>query len=227
MFTLLYNLLSNPIFIGYLHHSLFKTPLSFKEEQYYLTNKDTDINSRNKLIEHNLKLVAHIAKKYENSLYDYEDLVSIGSIGLIKAIDTYNLKTKTKLSTYASKCIENEILMYLRKNKHTVYNISLDAPVLDEDVCLKDTIVDHTISIEKQIENNDKLNELNTYLNELEPLEYNIILYRFGLNKYPKLTQKLIADKYKISRSYVSRIEKRALTKLYKLFKQNKGKDVR
>ena len=182
-------------------------------------------NARNKLIEHNLRLVAHIVKKYDNTSESNDDLISIGIIGLIKAIDSFKNDKKTKLATYASKCIENEILMTLTKNKHRDKEASLEDTIAydkdGEDLLLLDIIESDEKSIDEILLKRDRLNKLEKYFEKLEPREKEILTYRFGLFDTPELTQVEIAKKLDISRSYVSRIEKRALYKLLQEFKKN------
>ena len=214
-------------FTGSYSINVFPSTLNKRDEEKYLDqmamgNKE----ARNKLIEHNLRLVAHIVKKYENSTYDPDDLISIGTIGLVKAIDSYKLNKKVKLTTYAARCIENEILMHLRSNKKHLNNVSLNDSVgFDKDgneINLIDVI---------KIENKDINEELNTkyniellykYINELTKREKEIIIRRYGLFNNKEMTQKEIAKKMKISRSYVSRIEKRAISKILKEFLKSK-----
>ena len=180
----------------------------------------------NVLIERNLRLVAHIAKKYENNKDLQEDLISIGTIGLIKAVDSYKQNHKTKLATYASRCIENEILMHLRANKKTNLDVSLNETIgIDKDgseIVLGDTIAikqDEFIDI---IDKKDTLNKLTTYFNILDPREKETLIMHYGLNNTKKYSQKEIAKKLNISRSYVSRLEKRALIKLLKKHMEEK-----
>lgn len=229
MFSLLLALLNNAYFISYIKSKTFDLPLSAKEERFYLEKKEQgDKNARDLLIEKNLRLVAHIAKKYNNNKDLQEDLISIGTIGLIKAIDSYSLDKKTKLATYASKCIENEILMHLRKNKKLNLEVSLNEVIgVDRD--------GSEIVLEELIDNKEKpiidqiyqKNNIDTFLNIfhiLTPKEQDILSKRYGLNNYDKMTQNEIAKEYHISRSYVSRIEKKALIKLLKCY-INKEKD--
>ena len=190
--------------------------------------KDTHEEARIKLIEHNLRLVAHIAKKYDTTDESNEDLISIGTIGLIKAVDTYSLEKKVKLATYAARCIENEILMSIRTNKKYSKDLSIyDAIGVDKDgseITIVETLDNGDTSIPEQIDKSHKLSLLKEYLKVLDERELMIISLRYGLNNNEELTQREIAKKYKISRSYVSRIEKRALTKLLAEFKlHNKG----
>lgn len=216
------------IFIGFINNGIFPSPLSKEEESYYLDLllvPEEKENARNKLIEHNLRLVAHIVKKYDNTSESNDDLISIGIIGLIKAIDSFKNDKKTKLATYASKCIENEILMTLRKNKHRDKEASLEDTIAydkdGEDLLLLDIIESDEKSIDEILLKRDRLNKLEKYFEKLEPREKEILTYRFGLFDTPELTQVEIAKKLDISRSYVSRIEKRALYKLLQEFKKN------
>ena len=216
--------------LGYLKNQVFPSKLSDEEEET-LINQLNDIelqsSARNKLILHNLRLVAHIAKKYESKITENEDIISIGTIGLIKAIDTYSKNKNVKLATYASRCIENEILMVLRSNKKHSKNVSLsDTIALDKDgseIELIEVLQDEDIeNVDETLERNRLLGELAKYINILDEREYMIISLRYGLDNNEELTQKEIADMYDISRSYVSRIEKRALSKLLGEFKKNK-----
>ncbi len=177
------------------------------------------MEARNILIEHNLRLVAHIVKKFENTKEDKDDLLSIGSMGLIKAIDSYNFDSNAKLSTYASRCIENEILMHLRSNKNQKQTIKLYAKIGEDkegnEIHLSDVIEDPAMPIDIKLENEEMISEIKKALNILSDREYTIIKYRYGLDNTLPMTQRELAKYMNISRSYVSRIEKRALTKLY------------
>ena len=189
-------------------------------ERYKLHN---DENARNKLIEHNLRLVAHIAKKYENTSEDKDDILSIGIIGLMKAVDSFQITANNKLATYAARCIENEILMTLRANKNKRNTIYLQQAVaVDKDgneIELLDMLEDKSINILKSYE--DKVMHKNLYdaLKTLNSREYEIISRRYGINRKSQ-TQKEISKDLNISRSYVSRIEKRALLNFYLLLKK-------
>ena len=223
MFSTLLSLLTNGFFLSYIKSKSFEIPLTPKEEAKYLERFfNGDQEARNVLIERNLRLVAHIAKKYENN----KDLISIGTIGLIKAVDSYKQNHKTKLATYASRCIENEILMHLRANKKTNLDVSLNETIgIDKDgseIVLGDTIAikqDEFIDI---IDKKDTLNKLTTYFNILDPREKETLIMHYGLNNTKKYSQKEIAKKLNISRSYVSRLEKRALIKLLKKHMEEK-----
>ncbi len=207
-------------FIGSLKNTRFLQPLKPEEElQYLKLLKEKDIDARNKLIEHNLRLVAHIVKKYDFRK-ETQDLISIGTIGLIKAIDSYDLDRGKKLTTYASRCIENEILMYLRNNKNNFQVISLDAATgSDQSTNLLDTIANpEEVDIAAQIVLQQNTKKLMDALRILDVREHYVIIRRYGLLNHREHKQNEIAKQMKISRSYVSRIEKKALYKLYKSF---------
>ncbi len=205
---------------------VFENPLSEEEENYYIEEllKGNKM-ARNKLIEHNLRLVAHIVKKYESKNTSADDLISIGTIGLIKGIDSYNKERGVKLTTYAAKCAENEILMYFRSNKKYNNTISLnDIIAHDKDgdeISLIDVIAGQTESTDDKIEFKDNIKYLEKYLNVLNKRELEIIKMRYGICNTEEKTQKEIAKKMHISRSYVSRIEKRALIKMLREFIRN------
>lgn len=227
IFSLLLSLLNNAYFISYIKSKTFDLPLTFKEEQFYLQKKcNGDKAARDLLIEKNLRLVAHIVKKYNNNRDLQEDLISIGTIGLIKAIDSYSIDKKTKLATYASKCIENEILMHLRSAKKINQEVSLNEVIgVDKDgseVVLEDLIDNKEKPILDQIYDADNLQKLIQCFDVLTSKEKDILIKRYGLNSSKKMTQKEIAKEYHISRSYISRIEKRALIKLLKCYLQEK-----
>lgn len=205
--------------------NVFDSPLSKEDEQMYIERHlKGDKDARNKLIEHNLRLVAHIVKKYE-SKGNTDDLISIGTIGLIKGIDSYRPQKKVKLTTYAAKCAENEILMYFRSNKKYNNNISLNDVIGHDkdggDITLIDVLKEETESPIKTIEYNDNIAHLSKYLTVLNKRELEIIKMRYGLLNTSEKTQKKIAKKLGISRSYVSRIEKRALIKMLREFIKN------
>ena len=204
----------------------FPKPLSKKDEEYYLERlKEGDNEARNKLVEHNLRLVAHIIKKYYGTKCEQDDLVSIGSIGLIKAINTFKPDKKIRLSSYASRCIENEILMHLRAVKKTERDVSLNETIdTDKDgnpLTLMDIMkVDDNILDELDMKLNSK--KLGQYITEeLNSREKTVIILRYGLNGKKPMTQKEIAKMLDISRSYVSRIETKALKTLRKRFESS------
>ena len=212
--------------IGAINQASFPEALSSEEEKALLIKiENKDLEARNTLIEHNLRLVAHIVKKYESTRIDKDDLLSIGAFGLIKAIDTYKLSSGTKLATYASRCIENEILMHLRKNKKSKDTTSIYQKIGEDkegnEIRLCDIIEDPSPTISSKIIQEEYEKKLKKALDTLDERELDIISRRYGLNDYFVETQKEIADKLNISRSYVSRIEKRALTKIYLYLKDN------
>ena len=218
MFSLL-SLVLVPV-IGSLNSKTFPDVLSPEEESHYLELwKNKDFNARNTLIEHNLRLVAHIVKKFENYKDEKDDLISIGAFGLIKAIDSYNFNTNTKLSTYASRCIENEILMYIRNTKKHKEVTSLYSSIGEDkdgnEIKLYDIIEDNAPTITSTLIAEEQKIKLREALKILDERELDIISRRFGFNNHQVETQKQIAKQMGISRSYVSRIEKRALTKWY------------
>ena len=205
---------------------VFDIPLSSEEEEYYINELlKGSKEARNKLIEHNLRLVAHIIKKYETKNTSADDLISIGTIGLIKGIDSYNKDKGVKLTTYAAKCAENEILMYFRSNKKYNNTISLNDVIAHDkdggDISLIDVIEQKEINVDDKIEFKDNINLLKKYLCVLNDRELEIIKRRYGLCNYEEKTQKEIAKQMHISRSYVSRIEKRALIKMLREFIRN------
>ena len=220
IFSLLLSLLNNAYFISYIKSKTFDLPLTFKEEQFYLQKKcNGDKAARDLLIEKNLRLVAHIAKKYNNNRDLQEDLISIGTIGLIKAIDSYSIDKKTKLATYASKCIENEILMNIRSNKKNKMQVSLQDPIgVDKEgnaISLIDILGTDEDYIVDKVELKMKISKLYEKIEKvLTEREKEIIKLRYGLTPSGYKTQREIAQQLDISRSYVSRIEKKALKKL-------------
>ena len=194
-------------------------PLSNEDEIKYLTlAKEGDINARNKLIEHNIRLVVFLAKKYDNTGENLEDLVSIGSIGLIKGINTYKMDKNIKLATYCSRCIANEILMSLRKNKKRKTEISFeDALNYDaegNELHLEDILGTDEDIVYKEFENKVDKRALELELNSLNNRERLIMKLRYGLNNTEEYTQKEVASMLGISQSYISRIEKKVIKKL-------------
>ena len=209
-------------FTGSYSVDAFLDPLSSEEEEVCIRLKDSDINARNKLIEHNLRLVAHIAKKYDCSGVDNDDLISIGTIGLIKGVDTYKSGHNVKITTYCARCIDNEILMYFRKNNKYTKDVSINETIgYDKDgneIAIQDLLKTEDVDFCDDIDLKDNIKSLYKYLDVLTPRERKIIINRYGLNNKISLTQKKLSEKIGISRSYVSRIEKRALTKLLREF---------
>ena len=199
-----------------------------KELEYIKLAKKGDKDARNKLIEHNLRLVAHIVKKFEATNNDVDDLIGIGTVGLIKGIDTYSENKKVKLATYAAKCAENEILMYFRADKKNSKNISIYEEISFDKEGNKITILDILKTPDpdfvEDIYKNDNIKLLKNYMNVLTDREKEIIEARYGLGNRDEETQKEIAKRLNISRSYVSRIEKRATTKILREFIKNQKK---
>ncbi len=194
-------------------------PLSQEEEiKYLILANNGDMEARNKLIEHNIRLVVFLAKKYENTGYDLEDLVSIGSIGLIKGINTYKMDKNIKLATYCSRCIANEILMFLRKNKRRKTEISFeDALNYDaegNELHLEDILGTDEDIVYKEFENKIDKKMLENELNSLNDREKHIMKLRYGLNNTEEYTQKEVANMLGISQSYISRIEKKVIKRL-------------
>lgn len=200
----------------------FPEPLSPEEEEKYIDLMlKGDTNARNILIEHNLRLVAHVAKKYTNYQKDSDELISIGTVGLIKGISTYKNTKGRRLATYTARCIDNEILMYLRSAKKLQNNISLQSAVgIDKEgneVTLEEKLADPTPSVEETLSSNAEQKVLQSLIDKvLTSREKFIINLRYGLNNTQEKTQREIASSIGISRSYVSRIEKKALSKLRK-----------
>lgn len=199
-------------------------PLSKEDELAYLIRlKEGDESARDVLIEHNLRLVVFLAKKYESAGYDIEDLVSIGSIGLIKGINTYKIDKNIKLATYASRCIANEILMFLRKNKRRKTEISFeDALNYDSEgneLHLEDILGTDEDVVIKEFENSMDKKMLADEINKLEPRDKQIMILRYGLNNTEEYTQKEVAEMLGISQSYISRIEKKVIKNLKNLLK--------
>lgn len=216
------------IFTAAYSNNIFPDPLS-KEEEDECVKKvmEGDKEAREKLIEHNLRLVAHIVKKYDHRKEDMDDLISIGTIGLIKGIDSYSNNHGTRITTYCARCIENEILMYFRADKKNNKNISLNEQVgFDKDgneITFLDILKTPKPDFALDIHNQNNLELLKDYFNVLSDREKDIITKRYGLDGSDEVTQKQIAESLGISRSYVSRIEKRALTKMLREFIKNKN----
>ena len=214
--------------MGSYSNEVFPDPLSKEEEEEYIKKmKEGDSEARNQLILHNLRLVAHIVKKFETSGNDVDDLIGIGTVGLIKGIDTYSVEKKVKLTTYAAKCAENEILMYFRSNKKNAKNVSIyDGVSYDKEgneITVLDVLKTKDPDYLEDIYLKDNILLLRKYLNILSKRERKIINMRYGLEHEEEKTQKEIASALGISRSYVSRIEKRAITKILREFIRNKN----
>ena len=192
-------------------------PLDREQESYWLDRID-EPRAKDVLIEHNLRLVVYIAKKFENTRVGIEDLISIGSIGLIKAINTFRADKNIKLATYASRCIENEILMYLRKNSGQKGEVSIDEPInIDWDgneLLLSDILGSEEESISFELEQREERQMVRDAVSSLSPRERELIELRYGMRTGREMTQKEVADLLGISQSYISRLEKRILANL-------------
>lgn len=225
MYTYLFSVLSNlfNIILGIGSNQTFPPPLSSEEEEKcFLLMKSGDEDARQKLILHNLRLVSHIIRKYYSTSKYQDDLVSIGSIGLVKAVDSYSLGKSTKFATYAAKCIQNEVLMYFRAQKKLANEVSINETIdVDRDgnpLTYIDVIsCDDSISedVDLKIQKDKMYIYINTLLNNREK---QIIVMRYGLYGHRQYTQHEVAEHLGISRSYVSRLEKSALEKLYEAF---------
>ena len=218
------------IFSAAYSNDVFKEPLDKNEEAKCIELlKQGNKEARAKLIEHNLRLVAHIVKKYDSKYVDTDDLISIGTIGLIKGVDSYSKERGVKITTYCARCIENEILMYFRTNNKHLKDVSLNDYVgYDKDgneISIMDVLKVDNTDFTDEIELKDNVKALKKYMNVLTTRERKILNRRYGLNNTEEETQKEIANSIGISRSYVSRIEKRALTKLLKEFIKDKKID--
>ncbi len=193
-------------------------PLSAEEENELLSDKTEA--AKEKLIVHNLRLVVYIARKFDTAPTGIEDLISIGTIGLIKAVNTFCPERNIKLATYASRCIENEILMHLRKISSRRNEISIDEPLNTDwdgnELLLSDILGSEPDEVGREIEQEDERRQLNGFVCTLPPRERQIMEMRFGMNGYPEYTQKQVADTLGISQSYISRLEKRIIGKLKK-----------
>lgn len=212
------------LLVSYVKNNAFPQPLTEEEEARHLQQMaEGDYNSRNKLIEHNLRLVAHIVKKFDNTGEDLEDLISIGTIGLIKAIESFRPNKGTKLATFAARCIENEILMHLRSLKKTRKDVSLHDPIGTDkegnEITLIDILGTEADDIVNTVQLKIEKSKIYRNLDILDDREKEVVIGRFGLEAGgEERTQREIAKELGISRSYVSRIEKRALMKLYHEF---------
>ncbi len=211
--------LKNIYFVGSLDK--LPEPLTKEEEVRYV--KEGTKEAKNKLIEHNLRLVVFLAKKYENTGVDLEDLVSIGTIGLIKGVETYNLDKNIKLATYASRCIDNEILMFLRKNKkrrgEISFEDSLSYDAEGNELHLEDILGTDDDIVTRDLERETERKILYEEIEKLNKRDREIMIMRYGLNNQKELTQKEVAEKLGISQSYISRIEKKVISRLQLLNK--------
>ena len=213
----LFKKVNNMFFVGAL--DALPEPLNKEDEMKYLSLATKgDIDAKNKLIEHNLRLVVYLSKKYENTKIDLEDLVSIGTIGLIKGINTYKMDKNIKLATYASRCIDNEILMYLRKNKKRNADVSLEESLSFDaegnELHLEDILGTEADLVTKQLEDDDLKHTLLKEIEKLPKRDKEIMKLRYGLFGQKEITQKELAKKLNISQSYISRIEKKVIKKL-------------
>ncbi len=225
-FNLLEKLKKIFIFTTSYSNNVFLDPLSSEEEEECIRKANMgDKIARNKLIEHNLRLVAHIVKKFDYKNVDQDDLISIGTIGLIKGVDSFSKSHGTKITTYCARCIENEILMYFRSNNKTNKNISINESIgydkEGNEITILDILKMPSPDFVEKINEKDNVKLLMEYLSVLTPREISILVKRYGLNNTKEMTQKEIAKELKISRSYVSRIEKRALMKILREFMKN------
>ena len=206
--------------VGYIsNNNLFPEPLSSEEEKIYLVRmSEGDEEARNILIERNLRLVAHVCKKYASTNVDQEDLISIGTIGLIKGINSFKIEKGARLSTYVSRCIDNEILMYLRKNANQKAEVSFDEPLNTDwdgnELLLSDILGTDGDTVLRPIEDDVDRQLLTTAVSRLSEREREIITLRFGLGGREEKTQKEVADYLGISQSYISRLEKRIIARL-------------
>lgn len=231
MFFQLFSMLKDILcFTGSYSNEVFPEPLSTKEEEEYILLKEQgDKVARNKLIEHNLRLVAHIVKKFDSHPNDTDDLISIGTIGLIKGVDSFSSSKGVKITTYCARCIENEILMYFRSNNKYSRDVSINEAVgFDKDgneIAIQDVLKSPKPDFVEDINMKNHIILLKKYMNILLPREKEILIERYGLNNQEEKTQKEIAKRLHISRSYVSRIEKRALTKILREFIKDKQYD--
>ena len=197
---------------------LLPPPLSREEEADAISRLPYDEDARQLLIERNLRLVVYIAKRFENTGINIEDLISIGTLGLIKAVGSFCADKNIKLATYASRCIENEILMYIRKNSGRSGEVSLDEPLnVDWDgneLLLSDILSSDESSASDDIIYREEMAAIHNAVNALDPRERQIIILRYGLDGYPEMTQKDVADYLGISQSYISRLEKKIISRL-------------
>ena len=220
MFLNLLNIIKDMLFFtGSYSNNVFLEPLSPEEEEKAINDMlNGSVDARNKLIEHNLRLVAHIVKKFDVKEENTDDLISIGTIGLIKGIDTYKNNKKTKITTYAARCIQNEILMYFRSNKKYGPTVSLNDAIGHDkegnEINLIDVIKDNDTTLFEKLDLKNNIMLLKKYLKLLKKQERDIIIKRYGLNNKNEYTQKEVAQMLGISQSYISRIEKKVVRRL-------------
>ncbi len=209
---------------GYLSQNAFPQPLEEHDEAEWVKRlQEGDAEAKDVLIQHNLRLVAHIAKKFDNVAEDQDDLISIGTIGLIKAINTFNPGKKAKLGTYAARCIENEILMHIRAQRKHKCEVSLNEPIGTDSegnqISLRDILGTDGDMVAEEVEQNCEYLNLLRHMHCLTGREQKVVAMRYGLDGTDALTQKEVGERLGVSRSYVSRIEKKALEKLMKAIK--------
>ena len=209
---------------GYLSQNAFPQPLEEHDEAEWVKRlQEGDAEAKDVLIQHNLRLVAHIAKKFDNVAEDQDDLISIGTIGLIKAINTFNPGKKAKLGTYAARCIENEILMHIRAQRKHKCEVSLNEPIGTDSegnqISLRDILGTDGDMVAEEVEQNCEYLNLLRHMHCLTVREQKVVAMRYGLEGTDALTQKEVGERLGVSRSYVSRIEKKALEKLMKAIK--------
>ena len=209
---------------GYLSQNAFPQPLEEHDEAEWVKRlQEGDAEAKDVLIQHNLRLVAHIAKKFDNVAEDQDDLISIGTIGLIKAINTFNPCKKAKLGTYAARCIENEILMHIRAQRKHKCEVSLNEPIGTDSegnqISLRDILGTDGDMVAEEVEQNCEYLNLLRHMHCLTGREQKVVAMRYGLDGTDALTQKEVGERLGVSRSYVSRIEKKALEKLMKAIK--------
>lgn len=206
--------------VDYINGSITLPPPLAKEDEdkTILAYEQGSSTARDKLIVHNLRLVVYVAKKYETNVYNLEDLISIGTLGLVKAIQTFKYDKNIKLATYASRCIDNEILMFLRKKSRMKNEVSLDEPLKCDydgnELLLSDVLSEDENEVVDNIDINEEKEELYKAIEQLKPREKEILSMRFGLNNSPEYTQKETAEILGISQSYISRLEKKIIKKL-------------
>ena len=225
MFKKIFDVIKNLFNMSY-STQVFPDPLSKEDEEKYIKEASMgDSYARGMLIEHNLRLVAHIVKKFESTHVEQDDLISIGTIGLIKGIDSYSLSKGIRITTYCARCIENEVLMFFRSNNKFTKNISINESIgFDKDgneISILDVLKTPKPDFIEDITLKDNVKLLSEYIQILSNREKEILIRRYGLNNTKEQTQKVIAKELNISRSYVSRIEKRALTKIFREFIKN------